>query len=87
MIIGKEANMPQEQAARTAVYEEAGNEQSKMPEVEVSREPENEKPVVREVVYADAGVPLARENTNFDEVVESGLAEVIEGSANNRKYL
>ena len=40
-----------------------------------------------EVVYADAGAPLARENANFDEIVESGLAEVIEGSSNNRKYL
>jgi len=42
---------------------------------------------VTEVIYADAGTPLARENTNFDEVVENGLAEVIEGSSNNRKYL
>ena len=42
---------------------------------------------VKDVIYADAGAPLARENTNFDEIVESGLAEVIEGSSNNRKYL
>ncbi len=42
---------------------------------------------VSEVIYADAATPLARENANFEEVEENGLAELIEGSSNNRKYL
>jgi LysM repeat protein len=39
------------------------------------------------VIYAESGLPMARENINFDEVVERGLAEVIEGSSSNSKYL
>lgn len=31
--------------------------------------------------------PLDRENTNYEEVEEDGLAELIDGSGNNRKYL
>ena len=40
-----------------------------------------------EVIYAESGTPLSRENLNFDEITENGLAELIDGSANNRKYL
>jgi LysM repeat protein len=40
------------------------------------------------VVYtSEEKKPLSRENTNFEEVEEDGLAELIEGSSNNRKYL
>ncbi len=41
-----------------------------------------------DVVYnLEEKKPLARENSNYEEVEEDGLAELIDGSGNNRKYL
>ncbi|MCA6073898.1 LysM peptidoglycan-binding domain-containing protein [Fulvivirga sedimenti] len=55
----------------------------KVPKEEPATDPVKET----EVIYADTGTPLSRENANFEEVEENGLAELIEGSSNNRKYL
>ncbi len=49
---------------------------------------ENEAVASNDVVYnMEEKKPFERENTNFEEVEEDGLAELIDGSGNNRKYL